>query len=233
MNVLPPCLNSIKSEAPAAVRCEACPAPWMHCSVRKFQKGQYPFSQGDAQGYVYRVQSGGLTLFLSLANGRRQVVDFAFPGDLVGLGSHRQFQFTAQAITRTELRCIPRDELRLQSLKDARIASMLYETAAFQLEEAYDHILTAGQRGSEGKLAAFLLAMSRRNVHHGDDPAVVHLPMLRTDIADYLGLTAETVSRTFTNFKAQGLIKIVDQRHVRLIEPRSLVRLANAIAASG
>ncbi len=212
--------------------CDECASSWIHCSVRSLRSKQCVFVQGDPQAYVYRVQSGGLSLVLGLADGRRQIVDFAFPGDLVGLGCQRRFQFTAQAFAPTQLRCIPMDQLRQRASRDARIALMLYETAAFKLNQAYDHILTTGQRSSEGKLAAFLLAMSRRNMHLGDSPTLIHMPMLRTDIADHLGLNAETLSRLFTRFKTQRLIKIIDSRHLRLIEPESLARLSNAVAVA-
>lgn len=228
MDVLPPCLDAT-CEA-NSFPCDACATSLMHCSVRTFTKGQNPFFQGDPQGYVYRVQSGGLSLFLNLADGRRQIVDFAFPGDFVALGTQRHFQYTAQAFAATELRCIPKGELRRRASGDARIASMLYETTAFKLEQAYDHILTTGQRNSEGKLAAFLLAMSRRNVHLGEDPTLIHLPMRRSDIADYLGVTGETISRQFTRFKTRRWIKVVDVRHVRLLDQQQLTRFANAVA---
>ena len=204
----------------------------MRCSTRSYKKGQHPFYQGDAQTYVYRVQAGGLNLFLNLGNGRRQIIGFAFPGDFVGLGVHHHFVFTAQAFVRTELRCILKDELHFLARHDPRVAFKLYEATALEAERTYDLALTAGQRDSEGRLAAFFLALSRRNAQHGDDPSLINLPMLRVDIADYLGLTLETVSRTFTKFQKRGLIDVQRRHQVRLVESPKLRILADATASS-
>lgn len=225
---LPQCLVSARDKAAAPVSCEPCSAG-LRCSLRELDKGQCLFFQGDAQTHIYRVQAGGLVAFLSLASGRRQVVDFSLPGDLIGFGSDARFQFTAQAIARTELRCIPRDELKRRSMEDSRLAWTLYEAAVSRLHDTYEQLLTTGQRAPEERLAAFLVAMSRRNVRHGSNPALIHLPMMRTDIADYLGLTSETISRTFTHFKTTRLIEIGSYRRIRLIEPERLVQLASGM----
>ncbi|MBI5320041.1 helix-turn-helix domain-containing protein [Bradyrhizobium sp.] len=225
---LPQCLVSARDKAAAPISCEPCSAG-LRCSLRELEKGQYLFFQGDSQTYVYRVQTGGLVAFLSLASGRRQVVDFALPGDLIGFGSDHQFQFTAQAIARTELRCIPRDELKRRSLEDPRLAWTLYEASVSQLHDTYEQLLTTGQRAPEEKLAAFLVAMARRNARHGGDPAIIPLPMMRTDIADYLGLTSETISRTFTHFRTKKLIEIRSYRRIRLIQPERLAQLASGM----
>ena len=222
---LPQCLISSKDKAAAPLSCEPCSAG-LRCSLRELDKGQHLFFQGDPQTYVYRVQKGGLVSFLSLANGRRQVVDFALPGDMTGFGSGQRFQFSTQAIAPTEVRCIPRGELQRRSLGDSRLGWALYEAAVSQLYDTYEQLLTTGQRAPEEKLAAFLLAMSRRNARHGGDPTIFNLPMMRTDIADYLGLTSETVSRTFTHFRTTRLIEIGPRRRIRLLEQEALAGLA-------
>ena len=114
-------------------------------------------------------------------------------------------------------------------MEDSRLAWILYEAAVSQLHDSYEQLLTTGQRAPEERLAAFLVAMSRRNVRHGSNPALIHLPMMRTDIADYLGLTSETISRTFTHFKTKRLIEIGSYRRIRLIEPERLVQLASGM----
>lgn len=100
----------------------------------------------------------------------------------------------------------------------------LYEALARELAATRDLMLTTGQRSAVERLASFLLALSRRN---GQDPTVVELPMTRTDIGDFLGLTIETVSRTFTKLKMMGLLELPQCNQVKILNVEELEGLAD------
>jgi len=111
--------------------------------------------------------------------------------------------------------------------KDPEIALKLYEAISRELLATREHLLCLGQRGACERLAAFLVVLSRRNAARGADPRIVKLPMTRLDVADFLGLTIETVSRTLSKMKRQGLIEIDQITIVRLKDDGKLLRLAD------
>src|SRR5262245_64390456 len=114
----------------------------------------------------------------------------------------------AQAIKPTRLRCLGVAALHRLAAQDPGLGFKLYEAVARELAATRDLMLTTGQRSAVERVASFLLALSRRNQRHGQDPTSFELPMTRTDIGDFLGLTIETVSRTFSKLKQLGLIEL-------------------------
>jgi DNA-binding MarR family transcriptional regulator len=132
----------------------------------------------------------------------------------------------AQAIVLTRLKCLPLATLLKAAKHDAKVALGLYEALAQELIATHEHLLCVGQRGATERLAAFLLILSRRNEVRGSDPETIKLPMTRVDIADFLGLTIETVSRTFSKLKSQGLIEIDQNTTIHLKNTDELKRLA-------
>jgi CRP/FNR family transcriptional regulator len=161
-----------------------------------------------------------------LIDGRRQIVGFAYPGDLIGLGAQREHVMNAQAIMPTRLRCIPVATLRQSALRDASLAMTLYEAMTLELAATRDLMLITSQRSAVERVAGFLLALSRRNERNGLDPANIELPMTRADIGDFLSLTIETVSRTFTKLKALGAIELPQSSRVKLVDIEELEDLA-------
>jgi CRP/FNR family transcriptional regulator len=190
------------------------------------QARDHIFFEGDAKDHVYRVEKGTVCLYKTLADGRRQIVDFAYPGDLIGLGVPDEHVFSAQAITLTRLRCLPANLLLDVALHDPDVGIQLYRAMTDQLMAARDLLLTVGQRNATERLAALLFALSRRNARIGADPARLALPMTRADIADFLSLTIETVSRTFTKLRQAGIIELAQSSLVDILNPRALERLA-------
>jgi CRP/FNR family transcriptional regulator len=126
----------------------------------------------------------------------------------------------------TRLRCLPLSALSQIARQDPRLGFRLYEALASELAATRELLLTTGQRSACERLIAFLLAISRRNARKGQDPHVFDLPMTRTDIADFLGLTIETVSRTFTKLKTAGLIELPQANRVKLVDIDQLESLA-------
>jgi CRP/FNR family transcriptional regulator len=110
--------------------------------------------------------------------------------------------------------------------RDAKVALGLYEALSRELVATREHVLCVGQRGASERLATFFVILSRRNEQRGNDPQTITLPMTRADIADFLGLTIETVSRTFSKLSRHGLIQIDQITTIRLRNTGKLQRLA-------
>lgn len=195
-------------------------------SPRVLQAREHVFFEGDSQDHVYQVERGVVCLYKTLSDGRRQILDFSYPGDFIGLGAACEHVFSAQAIMLTRLRCMPASRLHEVARHDPQVSMQLYRALSQQLLAAHDLLLTVGQRNATERLAALLVALSRNNERNGTDPLRIALPMTRADIADFLSLTIETVSRTFTKLRQSGLIELVQSSLVLVRDRRALELLA-------
>ncbi len=195
-------------------------------SLRRVEAKEFVFAEGDPTTHIFQVEMGAVALYKVLGDGRRQVVGFAYPGDLIGLGAEGEHVMNAQAIKPTRLRCLPVASLNQIARSDPRLGFKLYEALARELAATRDLLLTTGQRSATERVVSFLLAFSRRNERNAQDPCTFDLPMTRGDIADFLGLTIETVSRTFTKLKVQGLIELPQSSTVRITDLAGLRGLA-------
>jgi len=198
-----------------------------HAPLRRVEDKEFVFVEGDPTTHVFRVETGAIALYKVLPDGRRQIVGFAYPGDLIGLGAGGEHVMNAQAIKPTRLRSLPLATLTLSATKDPTLGFKLYEALARELAATRDLMLTTGQRSATERVASFLLAFSRRSQRNGQDPSAFELPMTRSDIGDFLGLTIETVSRTFSKLKALGLIELPQSNRVKLVKLEGLESLAN------
>jgi CRP/FNR family transcriptional regulator len=187
-------------------------------SLRRVEAREFVFAEGDPATHLYQVETGAVALYKVLCDGRRQVLGFAYPGDFIGLGAQGEHVINAQAMKPTRLRCLPLSVLSQIARQDPKLGFRLYEALASELAATRELLLTTGQRSACERLVAFLLALSRRNERKGQDPHLFDLPMTRTDIADFLGLTIETVSRTFTKLRMLRLIELPQASRVRLVD---------------
>lgn len=195
-------------------------------ALRRVEAKEFVFVEGDPTTHVFRVETGAVALYKVLVNGRRQIVGFAYPGDLIGLGAQGEHMMNAQAIRPTRLRCLGLAALHRSAASDPTLGFKLYETVARELAATRDLMLTTGQRSAVERVVSFLLAFSRRSERNGQNPCDFELPMSRADIGDFLGLTIETVSRTFTKLKTMGLIELPQTNRVKLIDLDQLESLA-------
>jgi CRP-like cAMP-binding protein len=195
-------------------------------SLRRIEEKELLFAEGDEITHVYRIETGAIALFRVLADGRRQVMGFAYPGDMIGLGMEEEHEMNAQAVKPTRLRCLPVSSVQQTAAKDPMLGFKLYQALARELAATRDLMLTTGHRSAMERVAGFLLAFSRRNERNGKDPSTIELPMTRTDIGDFLGLTIETVSRTFSKFKAMAVIELPQSNEVKVIDLEALESLA-------
>jgi CRP/FNR family transcriptional regulator len=166
------------------------------------------FREGDPALNVYSVVGGALKLSKLLGDGRRQVVGFLFPGDFFGFAPGDAYPVTAETITPTALCRFGRARLARLRQETPALEQRLMARMVFELAAAQEQMLLLGRMSAREKLAHFLIMLSRRNVERGEPPAIVAVPMGRLDVADYLGLTIETVSRTLTAMKKEGLIAL-------------------------
>lgn len=197
-----------------------------HGQLRRVESKEFLFAEGDIVSHVYRIETGALALYRVLSDGRRQVMGFAYPGEIVGLGIDGAHTMNAQAIKPTRVRCVTVASLRQAASQNAGLGLKLYEAMARELAATRDLMLTTGQRSASERVAAFVLALSRRNDRNGHDPRSIDLPMTRTDIGDFLGLTIETVSRTFSKFKAMKLVDLPQSNLVHILNIAQLTELA-------
>jgi CRP-like cAMP-binding protein len=200
--------------------------------LRGIEAKDHIFTEGDPKLHVYQVVTGAVCLYKVLPDGRRQVIDFAFGGDLIGLSLSDRERYNAQATVATRVKCLPVSALQGIASKDPAIAMRMCEALSDELTAIRDHLVCVVQRSATERLVTFLLALSRRNEARGRDPATLELPMTRTDIGDFLGLTIETVSRTFSKLKALGFIEIDQGTTIRLVAIDDLMALADGNATS-
>jgi len=188
--------------------------------------GEPLFDEGEEAGNVYNVTSGTVKVYKLLPDGRRQVTGFLFPGDFVGLAKQETYAFSAEAVTPCLLCRFPRHKLEDLMQRMPKIEQRLLNIASNELVAAQEQMLLLGRKTAREKIASFLLMLSKRARQRGqaDDPVMV--PMSRTDIGDYLGLTTETVSRTFTQLKQDGTIQLLPNHQVKLAQREALEDIA-------
>jgi CRP/FNR family transcriptional regulator, anaerobic regulatory protein len=177
----------------------------------RIEPQQIVFQEGDAVEHVFNVTSGVVKLYKLLLDGRRQITGFLLPGDFLGLASRTGYSYSAEAVTGVSLCRFPRHKLEETFDRFPRLQRRLFEIANDELVAAQDQMLLLGRKTALEKISSFLLRLSEREQRRGAVPGPVELPqvelpMTRGDIADYLGLTIETVSRTLSQLKNDSLI---------------------------
>jgi CRP/FNR family transcriptional regulator len=195
--------------------------------VRNFAARTMLFDQGALAGSVFNVTEGVVRLYKSLPDGRRQIVGFAMPGDFLGLALRDRYGVAAEAVTDVKVCRFARPAFLGYVDGKPHLLRRLHEFAGHELSLAQDQMLLLGRQTAQEKLAAFLLNLQTRYARIGASSVTVPLPMSRQDIADYLGLTIETVSRTLTKLAREKLIVIVPDG-VRLLGAEQLGQLAAA-----
>jgi len=178
------------------------------------------YGEGEPADYLYKVVSGTVRTYKVLTDGRRQVGGFYLPGEIFGLETGDEHGFSAEAITQCEVLVIRRSALVALADKDHDVARQLWTLTGNELRRVQGHILLLIKSAQE-RVAAFLLEMEKR----GCIGNATELPMTRQDIADYLGLTIETVSRTLTNMENASTIELSSSRRIVLRNRSALSRL--------
>jgi CRP/FNR family nitrogen fixation transcriptional regulator len=186
-----------------------------------FTRNAEIYGDDEPADYVYKIISGAVRVCKLLDDGRRQIAAFHLPGEIFGLEIGKEHRFTAEAIVDSVILVIKRSSVVALAARDGDVARQLWAHTANDLQGVQDHMLLLGCMSAKERVAAFLLQMAKRI----SDTNEVELPMPRQDIADYLGLTIETVSRTMTQLETDATIGLPTSRRVVLRNRAVLGRL--------
>jgi CRP/FNR family nitrogen fixation transcriptional regulator len=186
-----------------------------------FGRNSEIFAEGETAGYVYKVVSGVARISKLLPDGRRQISAFHLPGDMFGFEIDEVHHASAEAVVPTKVVAFKWQGLLGAGASTSLVRELLTRTM-IGLRHTEDHLVLLGRRNALERLAAFLLEMAGRS----GSTEVLDLAMPRHDIADYLGLTLETVSRMFAELKEMGQIKLESARRVRLLDMDKLKAMA-------
>jgi CRP-like cAMP-binding protein len=178
------------------------------------------FGEGEPTSYAFKVVSGAARTYKVLDDGRRQISAFYLPGEVFGLEAEDAYHCSAEAVTKTTLLVIKRNTLVMLANTDPQMANLLWVLTARELQRVRSHMLVL-IRSAQERVACFLLELADRM---GVVDAV-DLPMSRQDIADYLGLTIETISRTLTQLESSGAIAVPSCRRIELRDRKALKQL--------
>lgn len=182
--------------------------------------------QDDPAGSVYNITEGTVRLYKLLSDGRRQIVGFLLPGDFMGLSLGERYAFSADAIEPVTACRFNRTAFSALIDEKPHLLRRLHAAATHELTLAQDHMILLGRRGAEEKVAGFLVGLRNRLRRLGRGSVTVPLPMTRQDIADYLGLTIETVSRMITKLSRDRLLLVVPGG-IRILNDAALEALAD------
>ncbi len=191
----------------------------------RFVAGKTVFAEGDEAAGVYEVVRGTLKLYKLLSDGRRQITGFLSAGHLLGLAYGEHYLYTAEAVTEVTLCRYARARFDRLIEEVPGLARILLAATSDELRAAQDQMLLLGRKDAMEKIASFLLMMAERHSPQGDGDEIL-VPMGRSDIADYLGLTTETVSRTLTRLKREGTIELPTAVRITLSDRDRLEELA-------
>jgi CRP/FNR family transcriptional regulator, nitrogen fixation regulation protein len=178
------------------------------------------YGEGEMADYVYKVVRGAVRTYKVLNDGRRQINAFYLQGDIFGLELGDEYTWSAEAIVGSDIVMVKRSLVLSLAERDRDVGRQLWSVTAGELDGARSHALLLIKSAQE-RVAAFLLEMSQRLA----DANLVELPMGRQDVADYLGLTIETVSRTLTQLESDETIELLASRSIALRNRSILSRL--------
>lgn len=195
-------------------------------NTRRLDSGEALCWEGTSAGHVYSVTHGVLRLSKLLPDGRRQITGFAFPGDFLGITLEDEHPFTAEAVAPAELCRFPRSRFDTFVEEHPHMERRLYTEAARELSAAREQLVLLGRKTAAERLATFLLQMMARTPQTDGQPPRALLPMSRSDIADYLGLRIETVSREIGALKTARLVRMMGIHELLILDLDALETLA-------
>ncbi|HEY0649739.1 helix-turn-helix domain-containing protein [Phenylobacterium sp.] len=204
----------------------ACPASALtdafdrHGVRMAYDRNEEIYAQDDAVELLYRVVRGVVRTSRVTADGRRQVGAFYYPGDLFGLEPGPDHRFGAEALEDCEILVVRRSAVRAAA-GDAELDRAILEAQRLEMERLQDHVVMLGRKSARERVASFLMSIAQR----GDDNHA-SLAMGRQDMADYLGLTIETVSRMLTQLQGEAIVEFPSSRRFQIRKWTALEALA-------
>ena len=193
--------------------------------VRKLSPHSYLFNQYSEARGVYVLEAGVIMIERSSAAGRRQILGFSYPGDFVGLTRDERFEYSVQSLTEAEIREFPIALFSQLTEESPQLKMNINRIGGSVFSHAIDHVFALGQKKAHERVCYLLQEISNRRLN--SEEGVVDLPMTRQDIADYLGLTMETVSRAMRKLKSDGIIDIEGNHRVRLLQAELVAEMGS------
>jgi len=185
-------------------------------------KGSTVFREHDPSNYLFNVLSGAIRLVRIFGDGRRQVTGFLFPGDFLGLSASGNYSYSAETLSHSRLCRFDRTRLARTMEALPKLERKLLQLSQNELSQAEDHLLVLGRKTATERVSTVLLKLAERIGRRDDAGWQLDLPMDREDLADYLGLTPETVSRTISMLRQEGLIVTRGYRGVHIPKSEDL-----------
>jgi CRP/FNR family transcriptional regulator len=193
---------------------------------RPFSAGSTIIHEGDAADSVFTISSGVVRQTRLLSDGRRQIMGFLFTGDFIGMTRKASYGYGAEAITDVDLCRFARRDIDALAEKFPKLRARLLDIAYDGIDAAQGQMLLLGRKTATERVATFLLDVLERQSRTEPGNATITLRMTRGDIADYLGLTIETVSRAFSRLKQAKVIAVKDVYQVAILDLPRLVSLS-------
>ena len=187
------------------------------------------YREDSAAHWVFAVAEGMVKSYRELPSGKRSVTAFLCPRDLFGLAEQGRYVNSTQAITRVTLYRLPVHELALLLKHDGDLQFAFLAKVTHELREAQRRVVLVNRRDAVGRLATFIAWMAERAADSGSRVRHVQLPMTRSDIAGFLGLSLESVSRAAAELDRRGLVRFESRHHARVVDPTRLARIVDAI----
>ena len=249
---IPPTTGNVRQLPDAAARPRAQLSPCGPCKVRhlaicsalSYDELQYLaaivstitldadqslFDEGQPARHVYIVTAGAMRLYKLLPDGRRQVTGFLFVSDFLGLANGENYAYGAEAVVDAELCRFRKHELEALIDRFPRMEKQLFGLASNELAAAQEQMLVLGRKSARERIASFLLMLQKRSTSRLPRNGAVAVPMNRADVGDYLGISTETVSRTFTELKSANVIALDKPTKVRILDQQQLQDIAAGI----
>ncbi len=202
-------------------------------TYRSYKAGETILWRGDELRFVSSVVSGIATLSKSLDDGRMQMVGLLLPSDFIGRPGRETLDFDVTAASDVTLCSFERKPFERLLVNTPHISQRLVEMAMDELDAARDWMVLLGRKTAREKLASFIQLLVQRSHIEGSDIPNLMLPLTREEIASYLGLTLETVSRQFTQFRKDGILEFKDRRHFVVTDHAALLEATGDDADGG
>jgi CRP/FNR family transcriptional regulator len=194
--------------------------------VETFEAGRTIFCEDDAAKHVFQVVEGVLRVFKIIGDGRRAITGFLYPGDLVGVSMRDTYLYSVETIGQAKIRRFSRTAFQDAINLSPELRPQLFAILCDEMAAAQDQMVLLSRKNAEERLCTFLLWLANRMGSAKDPDAKVKVPMTRLDMADYLGLTIETVSRTMSSLVNRGIISTMGRHDIRILKRDTLMRLA-------
>ena len=201
-------------------------------SYTKVESGTVFIRDGEKFPFYFNINKGTTRSFKILPDGRRQILNFGVPGMMMGFSQHANFDFSIESITDVSLCRFSKDKVDFYSNKHPELRKAIMDNMMAELSDSYTHTLVLGKMSAKERLAFFLIKQNEIGFKIYGQMNKITLPMNRYDISDYLGVTTETISRTFTQFEAEGLITSIKASEIVIRDRRRLAVLASGATRS-